>query len=273
MRLERLSQIATIAGLGPGIFGAVVGWLAYKHSLEAPTAAPNSAQVANGWHLVSPQVAFIGIGVGVLCIIAAAALNLWAVRFAHRVPTTKPATEKPTQPALPFTPLQIEAFQLASELRAFLKEIGPRPVTDWNKPGQDTDPDWMAKRIAEQAQLYLPWHSRLTHRYAREFAPKVIELMHHLGEAGLNVSALLLGETKLRDANELIALCRAIDELAIELNCRAPATDGQFTDVGELYLKMNTEQMKRVMMGTPSVGQYIEDELQRRVQPGRTKRN
>ena len=37
-----------------------------------------------------------------------------------------------------FAPVQIEAFQLARELRGFLRELGPRPDVDWQSPN-DSD--------------------------------------------------------------------------------------------------------------------------------------
>lgn len=95
---------------------------------------------------------------------------------------------KPSLPNL-FSPLQLEAFQLAKELRNFLIELGARPEAP-------TEEDYEGIRDAEDSD-YLDglemkhklWVNQLVYGYASRFSERAVKLLHRLGEQGVPVSA------------------------------------------------------------------------------------
>lgn len=87
-----------------------------------------------------------------------------------------------------FTPLQLETFQLAHELRQFLKSLGGRPVPKRN--GKEWLPDGTAEWLVARNGAEQPWVSKLVHSYADQYAERVKHAMHELGAAGLSVFPL-----------------------------------------------------------------------------------
>jgi hypothetical protein len=90
-----------------------------------------------------------------------------------------------------FSPLQIEAFTLAKELRDFLASLPPFPSNPVQRPGED---DYQfAERLhnsedserlnATRGERQGQWRLKLMHGYAnRKFGERITTLMHRAGE-------------------------------------------------------------------------------------------
>jgi purine nucleoside permease len=116
-----------------------------------------------------------------------------------------------------FSELQIDAMRLASDLRGFLNELGPKPGTEWNS-GDKTYPDWPTGKMAARRDIVSPWSAKLRQGYSGEFAPRVMDLMHRLGEADLNVSMIQPYSGYVESEQNILIVARALDDLAVELN-------------------------------------------------------
>ncbi len=79
-----------------------------------------------------------------------------------------------------FAPLQVEAFQLARELREWLKFLGPRPLID--KAKYPETPDGVQQFVKDQWAIESPWSERLTFGYASRFADRVVNIGHRFRE-------------------------------------------------------------------------------------------
>jgi len=126
-------------------------------------------------------------------------------------------------PSTLFTPLQIEIFSMAKELREFLGSIGPRPAVDKSAYGYDFTtnrfPDSTdqvhayhdAKRAAET-----PWEQRLHFGYILIFSSKMRELMLRVGEIGYPMINPDFANT-VSDETALLKLAADLDLMAIFL--------------------------------------------------------
>jgi len=99
---------------------------------------------------------------------------------------------KPAQGATPskpsiaddaiLTPLQIDAFTLAKELRDFLASLPPFPSDPTQNPGEDTA-EYLVRFHAVRTEEQGRWRQRLMHGYAnRKFGERITVLMHRAGE-------------------------------------------------------------------------------------------
>lgn len=81
-----------------------------------------------------------------------------------------------------FSPLQIEAFTIAKDLRDFLAGLPPFP----SDPPQDFGEDYSAylvRLIDVRPKIQGPWRQKLFHGYAnRKFGERITALMHRAGE-------------------------------------------------------------------------------------------
>ena len=82
-----------------------------------------------------------------------------------------------------FTPLQLDAFRLAKDMRAFLERIGPKPVID--PIAYEGSKDQRLGSMVAQAEAVYPWLNKLTNGYAKDFASRVKEIHFRFGEANL----------------------------------------------------------------------------------------
>lgn len=73
-----------------------------------------------------------------------------------------------------FSQLQIDAFSLASEIRDFLEEIGPKPIA--NPEAYKDSPNQVMASIIGTNRVVSPWMDRLTNRFGKDFAPRVKEI-------------------------------------------------------------------------------------------------
>ncbi|WP_263352855.1 purine-nucleoside phosphorylase [Acidicapsa acidisoli] len=140
-----------------------------------------------------------------------------------------------------FSELQIDTMRLASDLRKFFNELAPKPDTDWNS-GDKTDPDWLAGKIAARRDLVSPWSAKLQQDYSKEFAPRVIDLMHRLVEADLDVSAIQPYAAYVESEQKMLIVARALDDLAVELNYHGINLPDDDSDSISKYGNMNLSQ-------------------------------
>jgi hypothetical protein len=127
-------------------------------------------------------------------------------------------TDIPTNPVISlFSPLQVEAFQLAKDLREFFIGLGPRPVLEKNPQNRTDGPIERAFEFLEEKQG--PWNQKLTHGYSLHFADRVYRMKHQLGEVGL--SNRLFDDIEnmgILNVSNIPDLAREIDRLAVDVN-------------------------------------------------------
>lgn len=81
-----------------------------------------------------------------------------------------------------FTPLQLEAFSIARELRDLRDGMEPFPPDPPQNPGED-DADYLKRLPITRAERQGRWRLKLLHAYAnRQFAQRITTLMHRAGE-------------------------------------------------------------------------------------------
>jgi hypothetical protein len=210
------------------------------------------AQVGGWQHWIT-----IGAGYGVGIILMLIATVLITKSYFSRHPESHDgARPLPALPSVPksqavedlFSSLQIEAFQLAKNLRSFLKEIGPHP--EITKANGELD--------HRAAVKYTEWSAKLINGYRGRFASKVELIMTNFGDLGvtscyelnrwtqgitLEVEVRLCAQTLERISLEL----GSIDELRfsrceveamspVELSQTAEAYPG-FTELANYYSK------------------------------------
>jgi hypothetical protein len=138
-----------------------------------------------------------------------------------------------------FSDLQIDTMRLASDLRGFLNELGPKPDTDWSS-GDKTDPDWLAGKMRREGIFASPWSAKLRLGYSMEFAPRVIDLMHRLGDSDLNVSMFQPYAEYVESEQKILIVARALDDLAVELNYHGINLPVDDSDSISKYENMNS---------------------------------
>jgi hypothetical protein len=116
-----------------------------------------------------------------------------------------------------FSPLQIEAFQLAKDLREFFIGLGPRPVIDKNLV--DGTAVGNVKGMEELHPREMPWINALTHGYQLRFKERVSRMRDQLGEKG--VKSQLFPDVEHIEVNHVDTvpkLAMVIERLALELS-------------------------------------------------------
>lgn len=114
-----------------------------------------------------------------------------------------------------FTPLQIDAFQLAKGLREFFSETEPKPT--YNTTIHHTD--GTASAIADAFVRNNDWMDKITNKYSRLFAGEVTDMKYRLGEMGLKSRVFDDIENKVIELDAAIPqLAREIERLAVDIN-------------------------------------------------------
>jgi hypothetical protein len=185
--------------------------------------------------------------------------ELWRAQESRRIcdeerrEALRQLEEAKSQLAL-FTPLQIEAFQLAKDLRLFLKELGPRPQVSWG----NLDPqDGMAKRMTEQNRLQQPWVAKLVYRYAREYAPRVKNLMLRIGETGLPAFQLGAYADGIVNEENVLTASNLLDGLAVQMNYSDLQIVNQAQDTWTKVQNMGSEEYRRALE-VPGFGDMVD---------------
>jgi hypothetical protein len=144
-----------------------------------------------------------------------------------------------------FSSLQVEAFQLAKELRGFMQELGPRPTVH-DKSAFENTPDGVEKHLNAVMALDRPRDLKLQNAYAAQFAGRVKSIRFRFGEAGLDECYRLDGWIDWIVSEADVQRCaRTLDELAISLNSISEArfTRKQVDEMtaDELRARLETE--------------------------------
>ncbi len=113
-----------------------------------------------------------------------------------------------------FTPLQLEAFQLARELREFLKNMGPRPVVDISG---DKDADTLEK-IRKINAVVQPWLARLINTYRADFEDRVNKIVVRLAAENLRDFALDAATTMPNNEKTILDIVELLPLLAVKLD-------------------------------------------------------
>ena len=92
-----------------------------------------------------------------------------------------------TTPQPLFTPLQIEAVQLANELKEFHKSLPSYPE---NAISPDETTERMGELIVEKMVQISAWAGQTGHAYSARFSARVTDFAHRLGAKGIDVSEL-----------------------------------------------------------------------------------
>ncbi len=112
---------------------------------------------------------------------------LHGVGFQFATPPISPPTAREIQL---FTPLQLEAFGMAKEMRDWLRSIPPRLSADIAIPA-DGNADGTAAYLVAYAEAQTnPWDEKFGHDYAGKFSDRLTALTHKIGATGMNVSEL-----------------------------------------------------------------------------------
>jgi hypothetical protein len=117
------------------------------------------------------------------------------------------------------TPLQIEAFSIARDLRDFRAGLEPFPKRPIQRPGE-SDYDFMVRHISERHRMEADWGQRVLHAYVnRGFGPKITSLLHRVGEE-LNypIQNPAYAEDIKMTENAIPKLAQEMDMLAIWIN-------------------------------------------------------
>jgi len=124
-----------------------------------------------------------------------------------------------------FLPVQIEAFQLAKDLRDFFAGLGPRPA--FNKALQDGTREGIERALSDLHAREKPWDDKLLHGYSLRFAERVARMRHLLGEEGLSSEVFEnIENLGITNVTTIPSLAREIERSAVELhytNFRLPS--------------------------------------------------
>jgi hypothetical protein len=114
-----------------------------------------------------------------------------------------------------FTPLQIEAFQLAQDLKLFRKTLTPYPDGDRAllRPGEIT-PEYIASLSSQRRA----WHDRVWHMYAGEgFPDRVTALANKAGAKGIDVRDLEPFSRVVVSDEHVVGAVNALYRIALQL--------------------------------------------------------
>ena len=137
----------------------------------------------------------------------------------QRVESETPSVVSPDPASLLFSPLQIEAFQLAKELREFYEGLEPKPEYDKALLKED-----IPRGIADVLTRNNKWQEeadKLTNGYKLRFAGKVADMKHRFGEVGLSsrvFDAVENLEVNFNSETTIPNLAREIERLAVDVN-------------------------------------------------------
>jgi len=116
-----------------------------------------------------------------------------------------------------FSPLQLEAFQLASKLRDLLDKSGPRPVLERDL-SLGNDSPVIAAYLSRVDALVNPWLNRLLHTYAADFAENVRQVIHRLAAEGVPVVGWAEKAGCVTKEDDILALAEQLPLMAIKLD-------------------------------------------------------
>lgn len=127
-----------------------------------------------------------------------------------------PPESEPSPTSDLFSPLQLEAFQLARDLRAFLDGLGPRPTVD--KATFPETPDGVYGFVRATMAVERPWLNRLHHEYVVQFDSRVDNILHRLAAESLRDFALEAAAKAVGDENGILEIAERLPLLAIRLS-------------------------------------------------------
>jgi hypothetical protein len=129
-------------------------------------------------------------------------------RIHETVAPASPADSASLAVAELFSPLQIEAFQIAKELGYFLGTFGPEPEIDRSKMSADE-----AREVI--FQKHIPRAQRILDGYALRFAPKIQTLVLKFGERGyVNLLIRTLLQDKVKTQKDIVYVRAALVALS-----------------------------------------------------------
>jgi len=183
MRLEKVSQLATVGCFILGIPSLILAYLAYRNS-SSPPSIPQQVTMLNpptGFRgvVIVPTLAdrLLPFAVGLLSLflIFAGILIFLLLRRAKKTEHNAAIVDIPI-----FTPLQIEAFKLSKDLRTYLRER-PNPIAPASLVHT---PDPMLASIQWTQQNVFPWREQLKAGYYRRFQSQIKDVILEFGEVG-----------------------------------------------------------------------------------------
>lgn len=121
------------------------------------------------------------------------------------------------------SPLQLEAFQLARELREFLKNMGPRPAVDISG---DKDANTLEK-IRKINVAVQPWLARLVNTYRADFEDRVVKVIVRLAAENLRDFALDAAVKMPSNEKKIIEIAERLSLLAVKLDFAGDRNGGE----------------------------------------------
>ncbi len=117
-----------------------------------------------------------------------------------------------------FSPLQLEAFQLAKELREFLIELGARPEAPTEEDYEDIRDVEDSDRLDDLEMKHKLWVNQLVYGYASRFSERAVKLLHRLGEQGVPVSAWQEKVKSITTEGDIKEIAKELPKFAIRLD-------------------------------------------------------
>ena len=131
------------------------------------------------------------------------------------------ATIKPDPCAGLFTPLQMEAFQLARDIRTFLRKHRPRPIGDPSI--NDGTTVGMMLFHADQTGKQGRWRERLIGEYDEQLKGRVLSLRNRFRGIGPSNPYWDSAANGITSETDLSNLCQILDDQAIMLDSKSYA--------------------------------------------------
>lgn len=233
---SKLATAAHFASIGQFVLAVpclALAWMAYWHP-SSSASGPPVAPLSSAWPSMLTPPVLLPIAVAVLsaCVVLAGILNFLASRrHVHLTPQELEAklaemrlevekqipsimvngelvagpdpVARPASTLSPFSPIQLEAFELAKDILHLLEEMGKRPEPDREQysynPAQHrfTDKDQLEAYFDAKRKLQQPWILKGESIWRRDFERRLEEIIPKFGIEGLDV-------TGLRSTNERI---------------------------------------------------------------------
>lgn len=115
-----------------------------------------------------------------------------------------------------FSPLQLEAFRLAKELRTFLEGLGLKPSVDKSK--YPVTPEGLEDFVRDSLRTEDPWLNKLQHGYAAQFSARIDNIMHRLAAESLRDFKLEQSAKSVYDDSQVLDIAERIQLLAVKLD-------------------------------------------------------
>jgi hypothetical protein len=143
-------------------------------------AASFGAQIGGWAHWITVGVGY-GSGIILMLLATARITKSYFSRHPEQVVIVPPPN--PSDVSQILTSLQIEALEVARDLRELLKDVGPMPHPGWKEPQGDARWEFADARAQKDIS---DWDCALAARYSNYFADRASKTFRKIAEAGIS---------------------------------------------------------------------------------------